>query len=626
MKKVLLLLSLAVSVTVASAATTNVGAWTPVFKGIDQAAGSWTSNSAVQQVLCLRVDLTDPDVSLFTTPKCTNCSGYEVLCENTSYFLEEHGLQAAVNGANYESSSGPTDSAFGTPDNVYGLEISKGTVVSPNETGFLQVMLFTTNNQAIFLPTNSPATNTTGIYTAISGNRILLLRGTNANSPTPNDLDPRTAIGLSQDRRYLYLLTVDGRQAGWSDGTDFFTTGEWLKRFGAYDGINVDGGGSTTMSLANCVGQAVRQNRSSFVAAYGRERNIGHNFGVYAKPLPSDLLNLNVEPVRTTALITWHTTTPATTLVQYGLTTNYGSSTTLDSRLLKHHVVTLTNLTLGTNYYFRAISTATGLQLTQACQFTTTASLISTQIVALTNAWRYSTNNLDGTAWKTTNYNDSAWSNGPALLYVETSSMVTPRRTPLPTNSAGIYRTYYFRTHFNFSGNITGGSLLFSNFVDDGAVFYLNGAEAYRLRMAASPTVITNGSIATAASPGYPPYQGDAVTNDLFTLSGNILTNLVQGDNVLAVEVHNNGAISGAGVDIVFGSAIIQNTAPVIQPSLNFWTEYDFGTLFWNAEGFTLQQADALGSSTNWSAAPGAATASPYTVSNITTKFFRLKN
>ena len=273
MKKFTYILILLLTCSAARAATVTVGAWTPVFKGIDLASGQQTATTGGEQnhqVLCLRVDLTDPDIVLFTTPKCTNCGSYEVLSENTSYFLEEYGLSVAVNGGNYASSLGPGDVALGTPEDVYGLAISKGTVVSPNMTGYLSVMLFTTNNQAIYIPTNSPATNTAGIFTGIAGNHALLLRGVNLQTATPNDLDPRTAIGLSQDRRYLFLMTIDGRQTGWSDGADFHDTGEWLKRFGASDGINMDGGGSTTMSIANCVGQAVRQNRSSFVAAYGR--------------------------------------------------------------------------------------------------------------------------------------------------------------------------------------------------------------------------------------------------------------------------------------------------------------------------------------------------------------------
>ena len=46
--------------------------------------------------------------------------------------------------------------------------------------------------------------------------------------------------------------------------------------------------------------------------------------------------------------------------------------------------------------------------------------------------------------------------------------------------------------------------------LDDGAVFYVNGAEAKRVRMAAG--VVTNLTIATGQPPG-----GDALSPDLFT-------------------------------------------------------------------------------------------------------------
>lgn len=624
MKKSLLLAGLLASGVAAYGATTNVGPWVPMFQGVDLAVGSWNSGSSNQQVRCLRIDLTDPDIELLTSPRCTNCGSFEVTVENTSYFLEKHGAQVAVNGSFYASSTGPTDEPLGTPENLQGLAISQGTVVSSNLTGYLSVMLFGTNNQPFFLPNNSPATNTAGIFTAIAGNRILLLNGVNQQTPTPSDLDPRTAIGLSGDRRYLYLQTLDGRQPGWSDGADFYTTGEWLKRFGAWDGINVDGGGSTTMVMANCVGSAIRLNRPSFVAAYGRERNIGQSFGVYAKPLASDLQNLNVEPSSTTAVITWETALPATAQVQYGLTTNYGSATTLDARLLRRHATTLSRLTAGTNYYFRAISSAGGQQWTQACQFSTVLSLMSTQVFALTNVWRYTTNNLDAVAWKAPGYNDTNWmGSGRGLLYVlESSQSVAPRNTQMPPFSgATIPRTYYFRTHFNFAGSTSGASLVFSNYVDDGAVFHLNGTEIHRLRMALAPTVINYATPANGV-PGVPPQTGDAVTNapDVFTISGNLLTNLVQGDNVLGVEVHNN-----TGTDLVFGSALIANTAATEKPPINVWVEGNDATIFWNGAGFTLQQTSTLGIPSSWTNAPGPVTQSPARVTNLSTMFYRLK-
>lgn len=617
---------LALACATAPAATITVGSWTPIFKGVELASGSQaavTSGEKNQQVLCLRVDLTDPDVALLTTPRC-DC-GLETAADYTSNFLQQNGLQVAINGGFYSSSTGPSDSPLGTPENVYGLAISGGTVVSAADMpAYAACLLFTSNNAAYFVPTNYPGTNTTGIYTAISGNCCLLVNGVNVQAATPNDLDPRTAMGLSQDRRYLFLLTIDGRQTGWSDGADFHDTGEWLKRFGASDGINLDGGGSTTMCMADCQGNSVRLNRSSFVAAYGRERNIGHNFGVSAKPLPSELKNLVVDPGGTTANITWQTDFPATTQVEYGLTSAYGSATALDSRLLRKHVASLAGLASGSNYFFRALSTDSGgVRHTQACQFTTLSSLVKTQVFGFSQTWRHTTNNLDSVNWKAANYNDSSWLGpGPGLLYVENNAAVAPKGTALPpTYGQTIPRTYYFRTHFSFSGSSAGVSLVFTNYVDDGAVFYLNGAEIYRLRMPAAPTVIVNSTAATGV-PGTGAQAGDAISTnyDVFTISGSLLANLVQGDNVLAVEVHNYGTLTSG--DIVFGSSLTQYTPATVAPQLNAWTESGGSTLFWNGEGFTLQQSTNL---MDWSDVPGPVTTSPYAVPQASALYFRLK-
>jgi len=614
--------------TVAQAVIVTVDPWVPLYQGVDLGHGqqqAQVTGERNHQVLCLRIDLTNPDIRLFTTPHCTNSCGQDTLSENASLFLENYGLQVVVNGAFYESSAGPNDQPLGTPYNVEGLAISLGDLVSPaDDATRATALLFTTNNQAIFLPTNAPpGTNTAGIYTAISGDRPELINGVNVQTgANTNDLDPRTAMGLSQDRRYLYLMTIDGRQPGWSDGADFSSVAEWLKRFGAWDGINVDGGGSTIMCMADACGKSVRLNRSSFVFTYGRERRIGHHFGVWARPLPRDIADLNVAPGSTTATITWRTMEPATTQVEYGLTTGYGSATPLDSRLLRNHAATLSGLVPGSNYFFRVVSTTTGSQtLTQACQFSTVVSARSSRLFAVTNRWSYTTNNLDGVNWKAPNYVETGWlGSGRGLLYVqESSAQVQPRNTPMPPTSGAIPRTYYFRSGFNFTGSVAGVSLTFSNFIDDGAVFYLNGTEITRIRMPAAPTVITAATVASAA-----PCSGDATCPDVFTLSGPIVeTNLVQGTNVLAVEVHNQ---AGAGTDLVFGSALYRNDPVVVAPRLNLWMEAGDTTIFWNGEGFTLEQSADLSSPANWSNAPGAAMRSPFITTNAGSLFYRLKN
>ena len=237
--------------------------WSPLFKGVDYATGSQSAPGPQygtnQQVNCLRVDLTDPDIEFLTTPRCTNCGNNETLAENTSLFLERNSLQVAINCNFYGGSGGATDPPLGTPDSVIGLAISRGQIVSPADSiDHAANLLLTTNNVPTFIPQNWPATaSLDGVYTAVAGNVVLLTNGiviSNSVTTDPTDYDPRTAIGLSQARRYLYLLTIDGRDRTWSTGANFFQVGEWLTRFGAWDGFNVDGGGSTTMTMMNCQG------------------------------------------------------------------------------------------------------------------------------------------------------------------------------------------------------------------------------------------------------------------------------------------------------------------------------------------------------------------------------------
>lgn len=610
-------------------ATVTVGPWEPLFQGVELAAGrqdSGGTSAPDQEARCLRVDLAAPGVSLFATPPCDGC-GLDTLSENTSHFLEQYGLQVAVNGAFYGRSGSPADTPVGTPDNVRGVAISQGIVVSVADSRSAATLLFTADRRAFYVPYNQPPTNTAGIETAVSGDRPLLVNGVNVQSPTPSDLDPRTALGLSADRRYLYLLTIDGRQSGWSDGADFHATGEWLRRFGAADGINVDGGGSTTMVMQDCLGSPVRLNRPSYVAAYGRERVVGHNFGVRAAPLAGNLRNLVVDPGVTTAVLTWETSDAATTRVDYGLTEEYGSTAPDDGRRTRRHGVTLAGLEPGTTYFYRVTSTSEAGSETRACRFDTRGAGRTTLLFDLTHVWSYTTNNLDDVAWTQPGYPETGWQgSGPGLLCVENSSTVGPKNTALPPGHGNpIPRTYYFRTHFTFPSDPAGTSLLLSNYVDDGAVYHLNGAEVHRLRMPEAPEVIRNDTLASGFACAGTAGSGDANREcpDVFPLSAAAVARLVPGDNVLAAEVHNYAAGSP---DLVFGAALYATVPEVEPPRLQVWVEDGLSTLLWNGSGFVLQRAAALGGEpAAWEDVPGLVTRSPAVIAASATTFYRLR-
>lgn len=63
---------------------------------------------------------------------------------------------------------------------------------------------------------------------------------------------PRTAIGFSRDSSRVYLLTVDGRSEN-SGGATLIELAGLLRKLGAWDAMNFDGGGSTTMVVGGRV-------------------------------------------------------------------------------------------------------------------------------------------------------------------------------------------------------------------------------------------------------------------------------------------------------------------------------------------------------------------------------------
>src|ERR1051326_5240740 len=430
--------------------TPVVGSWTPLFKGVDfsvstnLSAGGDFSN--LQVVHAFRVDLSDPDIRLLTTPRI---SGYSSGSRETggltvSDFLRTHHLQAAINANFFDPSSYYLPA--GTAMDIYGLAVSEGVVVSPQDSSdHAAAIVFDANNQATVIPTNWPPASLNGIYTAVSGDYPLVVAGRNiVNRATAREVDPRTVFGVSQDRRFLYLVGIDGRQPGYSNGANLYESAAWLILLGAYDGMNLDGGGSTVLVIEDSTGVPVRLSRSSAVADSGRERTVGSHLGVFAKPLPGFINDVVAVPDDTTARISWTTLQPATSEVEYGVTTDFGSSTDVQSELVTNHLVQLTGLTAATTYYFRVISTTSQQYVSANYSFLTTNYVTTNRVLEITNSWKYTTANLDGVDWTGTNFADTDWSEpAPGLLWVDVrvppNANVQPKSTPLPAdpNSGG---------------------------------------------------------------------------------------------------------------------------------------------------------------------------------------------
>jgi len=342
------------------------------------------------------------------------------------------------------------------------------------------------------------------------------------------------------------------------------------------------------------------------------------------------IANVQMDPSDTTANITWSTSVPALTLLRYGQDLAYENSSSTNATPMLNHVVTLTGLIPNTVYNFQIDAAAGEGQCPVQYSFKTANFSAMTRLFDVTNSWKYSTNQLDGVNWQTRDYNDAAWRTGQGLLWVDTrsggpNSVVQPKGTQMPINKVTGFPfvTYYFRTHFNLPDNMATTGLSFSNYIDDGAVFYLNGVEIYRQNMALAPTIITNASLATASN-----CSGDATCPVLFNIGGALLTNLLSGDNLLAVEVHNSSARNS---DVTFGSAL-SYSHPVVPPSsLKLLRSGEMLILYWNGTGWRLQEANGLSlPATPWTDVPGPVTNSPYFLGNSgatpATRFYRLQS
>ncbi|HET6612323.1 MAG TPA: phosphodiester glycosidase family protein [Kofleriaceae bacterium] len=90
-----------------------------------------------------------------------------------------------------------------------------------------------------------------GTFALVSGFPELVVEGQALETfPDRGDTDvrnPRTAMGLSQDRKTFMLVVVDGR--GTSVGMTGGELATLMKDLGAYTAFNLDGGGSTQMWL-----------------------------------------------------------------------------------------------------------------------------------------------------------------------------------------------------------------------------------------------------------------------------------------------------------------------------------------------------------------------------------------
>jgi len=218
-----------------------------------------------------RVDLSNENIEIVFTPK-GKVQDYEMDGMRTTKFFNENNLVLAINGSPFS----PHRIFDGTGQNILGYYKVNSEVVSDNRTNYTSFVI-KENGKPYFY--RNPQ-NKKGVVNSMVGYFPVMWNGKVRGSHKKRE--PRTIVGLSKNKRYLYLVAIDGRDETHSIGANFYEAGQWMKKIGAYEAVTMDGGGSTTFVTENAFGRARILNKP-ITGSILPERVVANHIGIRIK-------------------------------------------------------------------------------------------------------------------------------------------------------------------------------------------------------------------------------------------------------------------------------------------------------------------------------------------------------
>ncbi|MEZ5301731.1 MAG: lamin tail domain-containing protein [Verrucomicrobiales bacterium] len=174
---------------------------------------------------------------------------------------------------------------------------------------------------------------------------------------------------------------------------------------------------------------------------------------------------------------------------------------------------------------------------------------------AMTDTFRYNDNDVDyynaSPAFYERTFDASSWPQGAGPFGVDNDLGSGAFGTSLDLNPP---TTHYIRGTFTFNGDLSRlQNIELRTFVDDGAIFYLNGTEIHRMQMPGGD--ISHEDFASRSNP-----NGDPTVEGPFSVPANLIVN---GLNVLAASVHQDDGSSG---DVGIGMSLTGELAAEPDP------------------------------------------------------------
>ncbi|NEO88159.1 MAG: phosphodiester glycosidase family protein [Spirulina sp. SIO3F2] len=234
------------------------------------------------------VDLTNPGVEVMVSPgMATSDAPNQTLAQTTSRFLQAAQVQIASNGSFFYPfrEKTPWDYAphVGDRANVLGLAIaSEETYAEPRYPW--HPVCFLKPQRAIISPHTACPVGTQ--FALSAGPRLLTQGQPTQRDPVSSEDKPyaRLLLALDQAGTRLWLIAIDGKQPFYSEGMTLTEATELLQDLGAYDALNLDGGGSTTL-VQSANGQPRFLNAPVHAKLPMWERPVANQIGIRAWPL-----------------------------------------------------------------------------------------------------------------------------------------------------------------------------------------------------------------------------------------------------------------------------------------------------------------------------------------------------
>jgi exopolysaccharide biosynthesis protein len=233
-------------------------------------------NPRVTQVI--ELDLSRGKLALRLTRGDTS-GGKEFRSQTTSTYTRQSGALIGVNAGFF----GPVVDSEGVAMDAAGFVVADGVIVSPPlvpeaDSGVVRAVVCFQVRQVFIEDAQACPTQ---YREGLAAGPRLLRGGQVAADPANLTRHPRTALGINETGNRVWLVVTDGRQAGYSEGATLVEMADLLKGLGAYNAINLDGGGSSALVYADPQSGLRVLNRPIQSGSPGKERPVATHIGIF---------------------------------------------------------------------------------------------------------------------------------------------------------------------------------------------------------------------------------------------------------------------------------------------------------------------------------------------------------